>query len=141
MVGLLATMTGALLVVWSVASPLGLQDADNQADRAGRFPGVSFPQRDIQLLLGKMAGNPLIRPGQALPAVKDSGLAQALLKRLTFHGTVTMGGEEVAYVVVEGEPSARQVRSGDRLLDFLVEDIRSGQMTLSLEGVRAVVRH
>lgn len=95
---------------------------------------------DIEGLLVKMAGVRLIRPAQVRAAVKDTGLAKRLLKRLKLQGVVDMGGEAVAYIQIEKQGVAT-VKRGQTIMDFVVEKIEPGKVTLSLQGVVVELSH
>jgi hypothetical protein len=73
-------------------------------------------------------------------AVKDTGVAQQLLKKLQLQGVAKMGDRFVAYVSVDKQ-SVVTVRDGDAVLDFLVESIEPGCVTLSLQGVLVRLQH
>ena len=100
--------------------------------------GMSAP--DLDALLREMAGRRLIRPSQGLAAVKDSGAASKLLSKLKLQGVVRTTDRLVAYVQIDKQ-GTKTVRTGDKLLDFVVKDIESGKVTLSLEGVEVSLTH
>jgi len=101
-------------------------------------PVVSAPDTDG--LLREMAGRRLIRPSQALAAVKDSGAASKLLGKLKLQGVVRTADRLIAYVQVDKQ-GTKTVRTGDKLLDFVVKNVEPGKVTLSLEGVEVSLSH
>ncbi len=102
------------------------------------FTRANTSQQDVNGLLMRMAGRPLIRPSQVQAAVKDTGAAQRLLKKLKLHGVVQVGSDLVAYVQVDTR-EVKTVRKGEKLLGFVVKVIEPGRITLSLDGVEVVL--
>ncbi|MCY2926466.1 MAG: hypothetical protein NT031_13700 [Planctomycetota bacterium] len=76
----------------------------------------------LEALLERVATRELIRPAQHRAAVKDSGVAAQMAKALKLQkeGTVS-------------------VKKGQTVLKFLVKEIQSDRVTLSLEGVEVVL--
>ena len=95
---------------------------------------------DLQPLLARVARRELIRPASLQAAVKDDGTAQRLLKALKLQGVIEMDGQLVAYIHVEKQ-GVQTVRAGEQVLDFVVERIDPGSVTLSLQGVQAKLGH
>jgi len=87
-----------------------------------------------------MAGKELVKPPQVHAAVKDSGLAGKLAKRLKLEGVVQADEGYSAYIRVDNK-ALETVRQGQKVLDFTVARIEPGAVTLSLEGVEVVVTH
>lgn len=112
--------------------------------RAPEVLAVSVPKDLVQqpakapvnmdALLTKTAGVRLIRPSNALAAVKDNGIAKKLLARMKLQGVTELAGTPVAYIGIE-KMGTQTVKVGDSVLDFQVQAISSGQVTLSLDGV------
>lgn len=129
-----------LILVLSLLWPLE-READGHTKHNNREIQTN-PQEiaDIQALLRSMAGRRLIRPSQVQAAVKDTGLADRLAKKLKLQGIVQMGGTLVAYIQVEKQ-GVKGVRQGDQILDFRIEKIESGKVTLSLQGIQIVLQH
>lgn len=92
------------------------------------------PAQSPDAMLSKMAGKELIRPAQVQAAVKDSGAAKTLAKRLKLQGIVQIGDAYTAYVQVEKE-GVKSVRKGDTILEFAVKKVEAGKVTLSLDNV------
>jgi hypothetical protein len=99
-------------------------------------------RRDLGEVLEKLSARrtPLICPPQAQAAVKDSGAAARLAKKLKLQGIVQMGSDYVAYIQTD-EGTVRTVRRGDTLLEFVVGDVTDASVTLSLEGVEVLLGH
>lgn len=87
-------------------------------------------------VLRQTAGRRLIRPAQIIAAVKDTGAAERLVKRLKLQGIIEMGGRKVAYVQVDGQNTV-SVREGQKVLDMTVAKIESSRVEFSLDGVQA----
>ena len=60
--------------------------------------------------------------------------------QLKLHGVVQMPSGLVAYIEVKGE-GVRDVRKDASILDFVVQDLRPGVVTLSLEGVEVQLKN
>lgn len=132
-------MTLSLLVFASVAPIAGSNRSANRSAQPS-VPEFQGPVADTHSLLTKVAGSRLIRPAQVQAAVKDTGAAQRLLERLKLQSVVNMNGEPVAYVRVN-KNGVQSVRAGGRLLDFLVESVKPGEVKLSLDGVVVTLRY
>jgi hypothetical protein len=129
--GLTLGLSIALLI--AVATwPITLGPAGRASVLADEVPCLEVPPSDAEALVQRLAGSALIRPGRVQPAVKDSGVAQALLDRLKLQSVASLRGEPVAYVRVEAE-GVRSVRVGQRLLDFRVESVEPGRVGLTLD--------
>lgn len=94
----------------------------------------------MEELLRKVSDRRLIRPAQIQAAVKDNGVAEKMAKNLKLRGVVQLGKDMVAYVEV-GKFGVKSVHSGEKVLEFVVEDIQPGLVTLSLNGVNVVLRN
>lgn len=92
----------------------------------------------LEALLERVATRELIRPAQHRAAVKDSGVAAQMAKALKLEGIVQAGDELVAYIQVQKEGTV-SVKKGQTVLKFLVKEIQSDRVTLSLEGVEVVL--
>jgi hypothetical protein len=136
---LLPLVAAGAWVILAATAPLGTPGLEPPV-RAGRVDPVPVPRPDLQPLLNKMACTSLMKPALAVAAVKDDGSASKLLKRLKLHGVTRVSGQLVAYVEVE-KVGVQTVHEGDSVLDFIVEKIESGCVTLSLNGVIAELRH
>ena len=139
-VGLGVALSGGIGVVVSATVLIGVVGRTEVGWEGGVVKPLSTTRPGLQPLLSRMAGVVLIRPAAVQAAVKNDGTAERLLKKLKLCGVVELGEERVAYVQVEKE-GVRTVRKGQRLLDFVVEDIEGGKLTWSLEGVVVVLDH
>lgn len=138
--GYLLAGTAFAWVIWAAFAPLH-EEVDDGMRVAGRSVSpLPSTRPNLRPLLARVAGTPLIRPAQAVSAVKDDGTAARLVKRLKLQGITQLNGEMVAYVQVEKEGS-KTVRRGDALLEFVVESVEEGRVTLSLRGVQVVLGH
>ena len=126
----------AAALLWPIASHA---DGAAASRRQGPRP-LTSPKHDVQALQAKLAGQMLIRPSQVKAAVKDAGTAGRLLGQLKLHGVVQMPSGLVAYIEVKGE-GVRDVRKDASILDFVVQDLRPGVVTLSLEGVEVQLKN
>ena len=139
-VGLVCVLGALGGVALAALSPItGGPEASVEGRRNALQP-LPEAKAPIQPLLVKMAGRRLIRASQGQAAVKDSGLAARLAKKLKLQGIVQMRGSLVAYIHVEKQ-GVKSVRAGDKILDFLVERMEGDRVTLSLEGVHVVLKH
>jgi hypothetical protein len=132
-----------LAVVSLVASlAMPIQPSPGEWDRLSNAKIAALPdgKQNLQPLLAKMAGWRLIKPAQVQAAVKDTGLAQTLLKRLKLQGVVQMGSTLTAYIQVEKQ-GTQTVKQGGKILDFIVQKVEPGGVTLSLEGVEVTLSH
>ena len=134
-VGGVMLLIGVVAVVGAAVWPL---PTDGVSGGDGR-PGRAVPKLDDRggASAGwyeSLTGSRLIRPAQVQAAVKDTGAAERLLRQLKLQSVVEMDGEATAYVRVD-QRGVQTVRAGGRLLDFLVESIRPGEVRLSLDGV------
>jgi len=105
-----------------------------------RIRPLPVSDQDVQQLIEKTAGTRLIKASQVIAAVKDSGAAAQLLKKLRLQGVVQIGGDLAAYIQVEKQ-GTKTVRTGEAVLDFVVDRIEGGRVTLSLEGVAVTLEH
>jgi len=138
--GLVLLGLSLIAVVFASVMPIGGEYRPVNVAAEEGLCGPVLESPDLDGLLRTMAGRRLIRPSQVLAAVKDSGAASKLLNKLKLQGIVKITDELVAYVQVDSQ-GTRTVRAGDKLLDFVVKDIGSGQVTLSLEGVEVSLSH
>lgn len=133
-----ALLGGAAFVAWAALCPIepvvDLPDATGRIAGGGDGDGTG----ELEPLVREVAARNLVRPAQVLAAVKDTGAAQAMLKRLQLEGVCDTGSGTVAYVCVDGREHV-SVRRGDALLSFAVADVESGRVTLSLEGVEVTL--
>lgn len=114
-------------------------DSDAQPARSGTWKSLHALDEspaDVDRLIRKMAGRTLVKVAQVQAAVKDSGAAKELVKRLKLQGVVEMPDGLVAYIAVQGEGVAT-CRKGEKVLEFVVEDVQPGKVTLNLQGVVA----
>ena len=132
--GLGVLLAGSFFVLAAMAWPVRSNNPAHQPGHRQSLPEIRAEAPDLQPLLAKVAGSRLIRPAQVQPAVKDTGAAQELLERLKLQSIVRAGAEPIAYVRVK-DSGVQKVRRGGHLLDFLVEEIESGQVKLQLDGV------
>jgi hypothetical protein len=119
-----------------------LEDAPQGSQRPPTdLAGLDESPCEVAPLVAKMAGRTLVKPVQVVPpAVLNDGAAAAAVKRLKLQGVIQMGDEMVAYVAVQGE-GVVTCRKGEKLLEFLVEDIQAGKVVLNLAGVQTTLSH
>ena len=117
-------------IFWPIHAPevLAASIPNDLAKQAAKEPV------NMDVLLTKTAGVRLIRPSNALAAVKDNGVAKKLLARMKLQGVTELAGTPVAYIGIE-KMGTQTVKVGDSVLDFQVQAINPGQVTLSLDGV------
>lgn len=132
-------LTG-VTVVYAVVCPINASAGVTNVVSRQPVKPLDGTDRNLTGLLTTMAGRALIKPSQVQAAVKDTGLADRLLKQLKLQGVVQMGPETVAYVHIEKQ-GTKSVRRGEKLLDFVVKNIETGRVTLSLEGVEVLLEH
>lgn len=133
-------MLAAVLLLMAILWPIEPQGEARDVSSMNSLPFRSDLQQDLRPLLVKMAGVRLIRPAQIQAAVKDTGTAKALLAKLKLQGVVRMGDDFVAYIQVEGQ-SSQSVREGGSVLDFVVQGVEPGKVTLALQGVQVELAH
>jgi hypothetical protein len=135
----LAILLFALSVGWVAVAAVGpvtvphtdLDDSQRElvtTDRASAY--------EVKDVLARMAGRRLVRPARIIAAVKDTGAAERLVKRLKLQGVISMGGKNVAYVQVDGKRTV-SVRENEKLMEMVVQKIDSGSVLFSLDGVEA----
>ncbi len=125
----------AAAVLWPVdAAEVGLDMAVAEA-----FGPIAVETRDLDALLRETAGRDMIRPPQAQAAVKDTGLAARLAKKLDLQGVVQMQDRLIAYIQIK-EIGVTTVSQGDTILEFNVKEVVPGRVTLTLEGVEVSLR-
>jgi hypothetical protein len=125
-----AVVTLSLVCLWPVKAQTDPSRLGKQ-HKIEAWPELAEPPDQM---LSKMTGKELIRPAQAQAAVKDSGAAKALAKRLKLQGIVQIGDAFTAYVQVEKD-GVKSVRKGDTILEFAVKKVEAGKVTLSLDNV------
>ncbi len=126
-----------------LSAPFVPIDSDVKLSEQRSISGIKPLTRDPQEmggLLQQISGRHLIRPAQIQAAVKNTGVAAQLVKRLKLLGIARMKDNLVAYIQVDTGRVAT-VRKGETILDFIVEDIQSGKVALSLDGVNVVLVH
>ena len=127
-------------VALSLLVPVGTAGGTTELSARRGIAALPAVGVDLGPLLVKMAGVRLIKPPQAQAAVKDTGAAAKLAKKLHLQGVVKMGEELVAYIQVD-KAGVKTVRQGGQILEFLVERVEPGRVTLSLQGVQVVLEH
>jgi hypothetical protein len=141
MIGAIALLVlAAILVVASAVLPIRVDVEAHRPIAPRGIQPLTGATPDLKPLLARMAGTPLIKPAQVQAAVKDTGAAERLLKSLKLQGVVQMGPDLVAYIAVEKQ-GTKSVRRGEKVLDFVVKEIESGRVTLTLEGVEVILGH
>jgi hypothetical protein len=133
-------LSAAICVALSMTVPISTADTSSRSSSGGSLEPLPTSRSVLQPLLARMAGTVLIRPAAVQAAVKNDGTADRLLKKLKLQGIVQMGQDRVAYVQVEKE-GVKTVRKGQTILDFAVDSIEPGKVTLSLQGVVVVLDH
>ncbi len=130
----------AVLMVLSAVIPIGADVEASSVASVRQLQPLPKIRANLEPLVAKMAGRHLIKPSQVQAAVKDTGIAQRLAKKLKLQGVVQVGTDLIAYVSVEKQ-GTKTVRQGEKLLDFVVQKIEPGKVTLSLQGVQVVLGH
>ena len=131
-----ALLVAVLLVLLAGLIPIKSHPSSIDGEGINRKnQSIPHDQPELSPLMHQMAGRYLIKPAQIKAAVKDTGIADRLAKKLKLQGIVQMGGKSVAYVQVEKQ-GVKSVKEGDKLLEFLVEKIGADQVTLNLDGVQ-----
>lgn len=134
---ILALLAAATLVTVLV---MPLAGATSHSGPSGRLAIKPVEATDYRVLATRLAGATFIRPAQIKAAVRDSGAAQKLLKRLKLQGIVEAGEGRIAYIAIEGM-GVQTVRSGEQVLDFTIQDIKANSIVLTLEGVQVELRY
>lgn len=140
LVGAALTLLSFIAVIVAILFPIDIDVKMKGVSKAVEFAPLAASERDMNSLLLNMAGRPLIRPSQIKAAVKDTGAAAQLLKKLKLQGIVKLGNSFVAYIEVE-KHSVVTVRRGEKILEFTVKDIEAQKIVLSLEGVEVSLGH
>jgi hypothetical protein len=133
-------LLSAVLLIGSLVIPIQVSHNEWEKVPVKKISPLVETRQDLQQLLVKMAGWRLIKPAQVQAAVKNTGLAQTLAKKLKLQGVIQVGSTLTAYIQVEKQ-GTQTVKQGDKLLDFLVQKIDPGVVTLSLEGVEVTLGH
>ena len=139
-VGVAAALLSGAFLACAVFVPLRPGERTLQAMDAGRLWPLPEQIQSLEALLRKTAGRRLIRAAGVQAAVKDTGAAKRLAERLKLQGIVQIGDGLIAYVQL-GNSGSKALRAGEKILDFTVERIEPGKVTLSLEGVEVVLTH
>ena len=129
-----------VLVILAVAMPIEANIEVSSIVSERQLQSLPQAKQDIKPFLARIAGRYLIKPSQVRAAVKDSGAAQRLVKKLTLQGIVQIGSDLIAYIGVDKQ-GTKTVRQGEKLLDFVVQDVKPGKVTLTLEGVEVILEH
>ena len=137
---LVALGLASALLAFNALAAVRVDVGDSQVAAAERFQPMPTEMLPLEGLLAKTAGRHLIKPTQVQAAVKDSGAAARLVKKLKLQGVVQLGADRLAYIQVEKQ-GTNAVRSGEKVLEFVVSKIEPGKVTLSLDGVDVELRH
>ncbi len=137
--GIIVVILSVLLVLAGSMYPINTDTQPPSRRKAGDFEPLSEVRADLVSLFGKMVGRRLIKPSQIKAAVKNTGAAARLLKKLKLQGIVQMGGSSVAYIKVE-KKGVKSIRQGDKLLEFVVTKVKSNHVVLELDGVEVKLR-
>lgn len=124
----------------AVFYPIQADRAQGRTAAAKNLSWLDEPVADAKPLIEALAGRTLIKASGIQAAVKDSGASKELLKRLKLQGVVEMPEGLVAYIAVQGEGVAT-CRKGQKVLEFVVEDIAQGKVVLNLGGVQTTLSH
>ena len=133
-------LVGLGLVLAAALMPVQIDVGKTAEKQDYQIQLASATPPKIRSLQVKMAGRQLIRPSQAKAAVKDSGAAQKLLKKLKLLGVVQIDKERLAYISIDRQ-GTKSVRCGEQILGLAVQKIEPGRVTLSLQGVEVVLSH
>ncbi len=137
--GVIVVILSVLLVLAGLMCPINTDTQPTSWQKAGDFEPLSVVGPDLGPLFAKMAGRRLIKPSQIKAAVKNTGAAARLLKKLKLQGIVQMGGNSIAYIKVE-KKGVKSIRQGDKLLEFVVTKVKSNHVVLELDGVEVELR-
>ena len=134
----LSVLAVAAALVWPVAAAYSAAAPARSGAVSSQPAGV----QDLQTVLDCLTARrrPLVSPAQVQAAVKDTGAAAKLAKKLKFQGIIQVDDGYVAYVQTE-EEGLRTLRKGDAILDFVVRDVGADKVVLSLEGVEVMLGH
>ena len=135
---LLVLSVGMVIVAWTL--PIKADVALEGTEIARDLGSWEAAEPQMEHLLVQIASRRLIKPSQVKAAVKDSGTAEQLLKKLKLRGVVKMGASRIAYISIEKQ-GTKKVQQGDKLLGFVIENITMGKVTLSLQGVEVILTH
>ncbi len=123
----------SILLIGSFVIPIHVSNDEWKKAAVKKIVPLPEVGQNLQPLLVKMAA-------QVQAAVKDNGLAQTLLKKLKLQGVIQVGSTLTAYIDVEKQ-GTQTVKQGEKILDFIVQRIEPGAVTLSLEGVEVTLGH
>lgn len=139
---LLAAIVAMGLMIYAAIRPINTEDEEIMNQAAVRVVSpIDAQRKSIQPLLAAAARRVLVKPAQVHAAVRDSGAAKRLIKRLKLQGVLEVDGAMVAYIHLKDD-GLRTVREHDTILEFTVERIDpSGRVSLSLEGVQVELSH
>jgi len=140
-VGLILLALSLATVAAAVFWPLSLEATAGSNARLQRIPSIPESHKswtDLQTTIMNQ-DHELIKPLQSIAAVKDDGAAARMAQRLKLQGIVYMGGQYVAYVAVDKDPSAASLKAGMTVLEFTVVSVEASTITLSREGVQIVL--
>ncbi len=140
LVSIVLLLLSFIAVVTAAVFPIDTDVKTRATSEAAEFFPLVASEQNMNSLLLKMAGKPLIRPPQIKAAVKDVGTATQLLKKLKLQGIVKLGNSFVAYIEVD-KHGVVTVRRGEKILEFVVKDIGAQAIVLSLEGVEISLSH
>jgi hypothetical protein len=132
--------TAMVLVILSVLMSIPIEVEAEGSEIVRQFTMLQTEKPSIQSLQTKIVNRNLIKPSQAKAAVKNSGAAEQLLKKLKLQGVVQLGSQKVAYIQVEKQ-GTQKVQAGGKLLGFDVKEVDTGKVVLSLEGVEVELTH
>jgi len=140
-VGLILLVLSLAAVAAAVFWPLPLEATGGGGPKLQRVPSIREPHIPQVALQARITNQEpeLVKPLQGIAAVKDDGIAQKMAQRIKFQGTVNMGGQYVAYVIVDKEPSPASLRAGSKVLEFTVVSVDAKTVTLEREGVQIVL--
>ena len=138
--GVLGVVACVCAIAVAALVPIAPGGDDMGPAARGGFEVREFRCENAKELVLRMAGRRLLRPAQVKAAVKDTGTAARLARKLRLQGVVRMGDRLNAYVEIQNQ-GVRAVGEGDKVLDFVVKRIEPGKITLSLQGVEVVLGH
>jgi hypothetical protein len=139
-VGIALSSIAAVFVALTFWMPMQSPSDSNVPPPRSTATAPARESVDIDALASNVGGRRLVRPSQAIAAVKDNGAAAKLLTHLKLVGTTTEGEKTLAYIMVD-KSDMRTVRVGDPILEFRVEEIGADGVHLILDGVAVVLKY
>ena len=135
--GVLLTIAVGVLA-YALVGPIGSTPGVSSSASRSPLPPIPQKTRSIESLLIQCGTKELIRATRVQAAVKDTGVAKELAKRLKLEGVIELDGQYVAYIKRDKSPSI-SLREQDTILDFTVRAVKPGRVVLSIDGIDVVL--